>query len=454
MRHDEQVDDLFKNGFQPDFTEEIPREFLTDVNARLDQLEKTKKRPLAIWWVSGILSVFGILIFVYTINSKENSVNLSVKSKVSKASLEKNAHVKIATTVSSNFIAKNANGQLNNSKSNNIIDQKNTNSTKESLNHPEFLLNQKTGLEKTSSSEKRLNRITKTTTASREPITLNEEEVLLGKSSSLAYEGLTKEVAIQQEIINDSTQVKSVFSEEKIESNAVKNDSTILNAVNENPISVNATDKGKKQKLNYCFGFYSGVSEIFHQVLAPNNISVAWTNSISPEEYRNKRKMEEKSLTSWDMAIRFGIQYRKFTFSTGVDYFVLGERTDYSNVTYNAQYQNKYQFVNVPLVIGFQIQKGSFGVQPSIGLSLGFLAKDVTGFYLNLDNTSSSYQANISKVISTLHTGVEISYFSQSGIKVSVSPVYRKSLTPVVQSELVRNSYSTLGLQLGIGYRW
>jgi hypothetical protein len=454
MRHDEQVDDLFKNGFQPDFTEEIPREFLTDVNARLDQLEKTKKRPLAIWWVSGILSVFGILIFVYTINSKENSVNLSVKSKVSKASLEKNAHVKIATKVSSNFIAKNANGQLNNSKSNNIIDQKNTNSTKESLNHPEFLLNQKTGLEKTSSSEKRLNRITKTTTASREPITLNEEEVLLGKSSSIAYEGLTKEVAIQQEIINDSTQVKSVFSEEKIASNAVKNDSTILNAVNENPISVNATDKGKKQKLNYCFGFYSGVSEIFHQVLAPNNISVAWTNSISPEEYRNKRKMEEKSLTSWDMAIRFGIQYRKFTFSTGVDYFVLGERTDYSNVTYNAQYQNKYQFVNVPLVIGFQIQKGSFGVQPSIGVSLGFLAKDVTGFYLNLDNTSSSYQANISKVISTLHAGVEISYFSQSGIKVSVSPVYRKSLTPVVQSELVRNSYSTLGLQLGIGYRW
>ena len=86
MRHDEQVDDLFKNGFQPDFTEEIPREFLTDVNARLDQLEKTKKRPLAIWWVSGILSVFGILIFVYTINSKENSVHLSVKSKVSKIS--------------------------------------------------------------------------------------------------------------------------------------------------------------------------------------------------------------------------------------------------------------------------------------------------------------------------------------------------------------------------------
>jgi hypothetical protein len=449
MRHDEQVDDLFKNGFQPDFTEEIPREFLTDVNARLDQLEKSKKRPLAIWWVSGILSVVGILIFVYTINSKENSVNLSVKSKVSKASLEKNAHVKTATTVSSNFIAKNAKGQPINIKTNNIIDQKNTNSTRESNNQTEFLLNQKTELEKTSSSEKRLNRITKTTTASRESITLNEEEVLLGKSSSLANEELAK--AVQEETILDSTQVNS---EEKTATNAVKNDSTILNAVNENPISVNATDKGKKQKLNYCFGFYSGVSEIFHQVLAPNNISVAWTNSISPEEYRNKRKMEEKSLTSWDMAIRFGIQYRKFTFSTGVDYFVLGERTDYSNVTYNAQYQNKYQFVNVPLVIGFQIQKGSFGVQPSIGVSLGFLAKDVTGFYLNLDNISSSYQANISKVMSTLHAGVEISYFSQSGIKVSVSPVYRKSLTPVVQSELVRNSYSTLGLQLGIGYRW
>lgn len=444
MRHDEQLDDLFKNGFQPNFSEEIPREFLTDINARLDQLEKSKKRPLAIWWVSGILSVVGILILVYTINSKENSLRLSFKSKVSKASLEKNAHIKIATTVSSNFIAKNAKGQPINLKTNNIIDQKNTNSTRESNNQTEFLLNQKIELEKTSSSEKRLNRITQTTTASQESITLNEEEVLLGKSSPLINEELAK--AVQEETILDSTQVNSVNSEEKTEPNAVKNDSTILNAVN-------ATDKGKKQKLNYCFGFYSGVSEIFHQVLAPN-VSVASSNSTSPEEYRNKRKMEEKSLTSWDMALRFGIQCSKFTFSTGVDYFVLGERTNYSNVTYNAQYQNKYQYVNVPLVIGYQIQTGSFGVQPSIGLSLGFLSKDVSGYYLNLDNTSSSYQANISKLISTLHAGVEISYFSQSGIKVSVSPVYRMSLTPVVQSELVRNSYSTLGLQLGIGYRW
>jgi hypothetical protein len=451
MRQDEQLDDLFKNGFQPDFTEEIPREFLTDINARLDQLEKSKKRPLAIWWVSGILSVVGILILVYTINSKENSLRLSFKSKVSKASLEKNAHVKIATTVNSNFIAKNAKGQPINLKTNNIIDQKNTNSTRESNNQTEFLLNQKTELENTSSSEKRLNRITKITTASQESITLNEAEVLLGKSSSLVNEELAK--VVQEETILDSSQVNSVNSGEKTTPNAVNIDSTILNAVNEDPISVNATDKGIKQKLNYCFGFYSGVSEIFHQVLAPN-VSVASSNSTSPEEYRNKRKMEEKSLTSWDMAVRFGIQYRKFTFSTGVDYFVLGERTNYSNVTYNAQYQNKYQFVNVPLVIGYQIQKGSFGVQPSIGVSLGFLSKDVSGYYLNLDNTSSSYQANISKLISTLHAGVEISYFSQSGIKVSVSPVYRKSLTPVVQSELVRNSYSTLGLQLGIGYRW
>jgi hypothetical protein len=164
--------------------------------------------------------------------------------------------------------------------------------------------------------------------------------------------------------------------------------------------------------------------------------------------------MEEKSFTSLDMAIRVGMNCKRVSFSTGIDYFVWGERTYYSNVNYNAQYQNMYRFLNIPLILGYQFQKGSFCIQPSLGFSLGFLAREVFGYYLNVDNISSSYQANISKRIATFHSGVEFSYFSQSGIKVSVSPVFRKSLTPVVKSELARNSYSSLGLQLGIGYRW
>jgi hypothetical protein len=164
--------------------------------------------------------------------------------------------------------------------------------------------------------------------------------------------------------------------------------------------------------------------------------------------------LEEQSISSWDLAMHFGMQFKKLTFSTGVDYFVWGERTDYSNVSYNAQHQNTYRYINIPVLLGYQIQKGSFGIQPSLGLSIGLLAKQTSGFYLNLDNSALSYQADINKLTSTFHLGVELAYFSQSGVKVSLSPAFRKSIIPIVQSELVKNSYSSLGLQLGIGYRW
>ena len=44
MKHDEHIDELFRNGFNPDFSDEIPDDFLADINQRLDQFEQGKRK--------------------------------------------------------------------------------------------------------------------------------------------------------------------------------------------------------------------------------------------------------------------------------------------------------------------------------------------------------------------------------------------------------------------------
>ncbi len=73
MKHDEHIDELFRNRFTPDFSDEIPDDFLADINQRLDQFEqsKSKKRTPVFWWVAGIFSLVGVILFTYSITQPQ-----------------------------------------------------------------------------------------------------------------------------------------------------------------------------------------------------------------------------------------------------------------------------------------------------------------------------------------------------------------------------------------------
>ena len=453
MKHDEHIDELFRNGFNPDFSDEIPDDFLADINQRLDQFEqsKRKKRTPVFWWVAGIFSLVGVILFTYSFTQPQRNQTTEISNNKSKQSLKSRS--------SKNQLSENQGLALNQNPSTSIVN-KSQNKTFQEI----YLLqtNSKTNgkriLDVTTNSDLNIPENHHSTknlaiqTAFQNEISQTEDTDILNEIVSNSDSIITKEQ------IPDTSSLTAQISLQNSQVDSSQNsrfiDSSHLIPPNNNIIvSVNDSTQKTNKKIQFSLSFYSGVSGVFHKVLAPNS-SFAQTNSISADIYREKRKLEEQSISSWDLAMHFGMQFKKLTFSTGVDYFVWGERTDYSNVSYNAQHQNTYRYINIPVLLGYQIQKGSFGIQPSLGLSIGLLAKQTSGFYLNLDNSALSYQADINKLTSTFHLGVELAYFSQSGVKVSLSPAFRKSIIPIVQSELVKNSYSSLGLQLGIGYRW
>jgi len=457
MRQDEQIDDLFKKGFQPDFSEEIPSEFLSDINARLDQLEKKKKRPMAIWWVTGIFSLFGVVLFAYSLSTKGKvSQEIAVNTKTSSLSKTSNSATKEKTSSDFGSITQNTNLLQHNSKSTT------QNQEERAL---QKITNSKNGNDKTQATDLgNVNDSAENQKQQSDPIEssiiISERKETVEESNNLRTDSnneITKSISIQTQDSSDSDTEEIAKSIENVDSSnraVVKTDSTNVSSKLENSTLENLSLENKDRNLNYFLGFYSGVSSIFHQVLKPDPLLIAVVMPYTSSEYRDKRKLEESMLTSWDMGVRFGLQMNKWTLTSGIDYFTWGERTDYSNVSYDAQFKNNYQFVNIPILMGYQLRKGSYGIQPMCGISMGFLAKEVTGYYLNIENTESSYQANISKLTSTVHAVIEFSYFSQSGVKVSLSPIFRQCLGPIVQSGIVKNRYSSLGLQLGIGYSW
>jgi hypothetical protein len=444
MKHDEQVDELFRNGFNPDFSEEIPTDFLADINQRLNDLEqkKRKKRTPVYWWVAGVFSMIGLMLFAYSFRQSQNRYLISKENKNSGVTQNKFLTQPVELTKNKELIPTQKPSQITSNEGNVSIIQKILTQNNHFVNSNKSKITQQysqANLGKSSISRLDMKNeiITKTEfeNNSVDPLTFQSNEALKAK----------------YEIITDSNSFIS-----KVEDTTI-NSKEKVNQVVENHIStikpiIKDSVKKVKSTRGYSLSFYSGVSEIFHEILAPSPMAI--TVVFPWDEYRDKRKLEEKSITSWDMAIRFGLPLKKFSISTGIEYFVWGERTDYSNVSYNAQHQNVYRYFNIPLLIGYQIQKGTFGIQPNAGISTGFLAQETSGYYLNATNSASSYQASISKFSSTFHAGCELAYFSQSGIKVSINPIFRKSLTKVVQSDVVRNRYSSLGLQLGIGYRW
>ena len=108
MKQDEQLDDIFRNAFKSDFSEEIPNEFLSDLNRRLDKLEQNKKKksPITIWWISGIFSLLGAILFAYSFSDKRNLVQNSINSNRQELKTQEMSSLKSPGSIDKHSIAK------------------------------------------------------------------------------------------------------------------------------------------------------------------------------------------------------------------------------------------------------------------------------------------------------------------------------------------------------------
>lgn len=425
MKQNEPIDDLFQRRFQPDFSEEIPQEFLLDVNRKLDELaaSRSKKRTVVYWWLSVFLLFFGLGLAAFQFK-KDSPVS-------SNTLLNK---LKTTNKVASRFPYESIQKHGKKKKENNLdLTTNQTRNTKyESIN--EFSSYKKA----TGKNQHGINQLEEKT---QKVLEINQDLAIQTKlfqmDSSKMEANSPIEHVDQFPSFNDSLRVDSIIhsTQPKLE------------------LKPKEVENSKSSNRNHALLFYTGISGVGQLVFKPNS-AIQTSTIFTPKSFQEKRQSDESEITSWDLAIKYSYQYRKFIFSLGLEYFVWGEKTNYSNVNYTAQFENNYRYIAVPVQVGRIWKLGKYAIQPSTGISLGCLIQPVNGYYLNFSNSNVAFQSDISTLTGTLHGAVEFSYYSQSGMKVSLMPVGRFSLGGVVQSNIVRTNYFSLGMQLGIGYCW
>jgi hypothetical protein len=424
MKQDE-MDDLLKKEFSPDFNEQIPEHFLQDINARLDNHEKKKKRRLFLIWFFSLALIAGGITTVYFIQGREIEKTSSLIDE------EKDSfkNEEVSKTISSN-----KKSFENRGKENPLINDESIAKTSK--------------LAQLKSSQKVISFSTYEAEKSK-------------KNSDLGISVMQDKTLTEKEIITNQSNLLFQNSDltEKLESSSeldtLRADDKEINKTNDSVVTLKDSKvnlaPGKNENVKskgFSIGLFTGVSGIFSTINFNEDYPTLGIVT-DLKTYRDTRRQQERTTSSWDLALRIQLIQGKMTFQTGIEFFEWGEQLlyDYNSISGI----NRYSYLNLPLNVGYMFEKEKFGINPFAGFSVGYGIRR-EGIYLNPDLISTSIVQS-ERFMSSLQAGAQLSYALEQ-FTVSVIPVYRMSLGPVINQGIVRNSYKTVGLQMGLSYRF
>ena len=419
MKQDNEIDQVFRDASSTNLNEEIPSVFLTDLNARLDALEKKRKKPIAFWWLVG---VFSLSLFTWGATLLFNSTNDTPKlTKKEKDTLVKSIKTKEATNSAAiqtqNKIANTTTYSIENQ--NLAVEEKN-----------KFIASKSFNIETTQSDlETKSNTISELIAKEASNIKVIIESKIEDSKSSSDEEIKKFDSEIENEVVQVVDSAKTI-------------DSVLTNQTVE---KVELAKEKKKPSIQKEIGFFTGVSGIISSFDIPSaNIAIVTTIP----EWRETREREEISTTSWDFSLRMKWIINGISVQTGLDYFQWGEQIKYS---YNSiSGINRYSYLNVPINIGYAKTWNKFGINPFAGVMLGY-GLNRSGKYLQPDLNSIAV-AESKQYLANYQLGCEFFFLSESQFKFSLIPLYRATIKEVVYTDVIRNRYKSIGLQIGISY--
>ncbi len=424
MKQDE-MDDLLNKELSPDFNEKIPDYFLVDINSRLDQLEKKKKRRIFVIWFFSLTLIAGSMIMTYFFGDSNTKKMSSEIERLKPASKKEQV---------SGTINPKQNSFRNTIKENTSI-------------RDEEAVNASNLLKVASPIGFKSKEIIK----SKKIVDDSEFGVTMVKIQSETDQGIFKgqsNQSFQNSELTVKLETNSNIDTLKSEANKMGKsiDSSVF--IKDSKLDLKSDKNKIEDKKRFSIGLFTGVSGVFSSMNFNEGYPIL-ANSTEFKTYRETRRQQERMTSSWDLAMRIQLIQRKMTFQSGIEYFEWGEQLvyDYNSISGI----NRYSYLNVPFNVGYLFEKEKFGINPFAGISLGYgIRRD--GIYLNPDLISTSIVKS-ERFTSTFQTGAQFT-FGLEQFTVSIIPVYRMSLGPVVNQGIVRNSYKSVGLQMGLSYRF
>lgn len=395
--------------------EEIPLDFMVDIEQRLDQLEKKKKRSVLVWFFTGIVLASGLTFGLLRENGQTKS---SVK--IAPQNIAK-------TTSKARELSNIASLQEAKSIKTDVVQSK--------VLPLSYLRGNVPSLSReVVSDERRQKEYPSDVIQVASPLAGNvtNQQVMEKKQDS---EELMSNQQIDAARSSDSTQSVTTSTEE-----------ITREEVSPAAILPEIAVKIIVPKWTHSFGFYTGMSGVISSVQTNDQALIAAVGATNALKYRELRSTQERSTSSIDISLRYRMAKEHLVLQTGVDFFEWGEQLKYD---YNFVYDgvNRYSYLSIPFYLGYRQAWGKVELTASIGSSIGHVLKR-DGYYLQPDLTTVAIE-QASTWTSTGYLQVALSYTIDK-FRFSLAPTYRKSFTPVVQSTFTNNTYQSFGLQMGI----
>ena len=422
LANQEDFDRDVKRVLQEVNVEEIPLDFLVDIEQRLDQLEKKKKRRVFVWFFTGIALASGLIFGILRENGTSNNPSKTAQQKVANQTTKTKVFKQIA------------------SPKENKSNQANT----------------------VQIAETQLSGVTRNI-LSNSPIKGTVTRSTGGNQSDLMQTATPVEriatVQTQKAIIETSQDAPVLLSNRKTEvspsSDSVKAESS--NMIELTPEKVvpaiklpEIVMKNDLPKWTHSFGFYTGMSGVISSFQTDEQALTATVGAINALKYRELRSTQERSTSSIDLSLRYRMVREHFVLQTGVDFFEWGEQIQYD---YSFVYDgvNRYSYLSLPVYLGYRQAFHAFEWSANIGCSVGHVLQQ-KGRYIQPDLVTLSLE-NARTWTATGMAQLEFMYIFDR-YRFSLAPTYRMSLGNVVNSIFTKNRYFSFGLQMGMAYQF
>jgi len=180
----------------------------------------------------------------------------------------------------------------------------------------------------------------------------------------------------------------------------------------------------KKRTTIQSIGLQFGLSGIFSSFEVPSQY--ASITGYNPLKFRAERELSERQTSSWDFNLRYQLQSVEGT--------------------------NRYQYLQIPLGVSYQIRVKKVILQPTFGIAFGY-GLQTNGAYI-LPENNGVVVVSSEQFSSNIWTQLELIYQLNEQICVSVAPIYRRTIGDVVNNGLIINTYQSVGLLTGLSFRF
>ena len=382
--------------------------YLQDLEARLDALGQKRRKLLGMWW---FWSVFGAILSIglFAYWQSEASTSTASKSQKVEQKTQRFSHAKNAKV---------ATFHLNSSKLNSSISLHNSKLTY-SPSPPDISF-------------------------SIAPFNIS---LLPAKVAPIAEFYSMEASSLDISVLADTTASKAIeLSDDQVfvETNTIAIDTNgVAKAILERSIMPAHTQK----RCSHAIGLQFGVSGIFSSFEIPTTLTPV-SEPYTPKEFREWRELGERQTSSWDFNLRYQLFFGKWALQTGLNYLEWGEQYTYEVISVEGT--NRYQYVQIPLGLSYQIPMRQIMFRPTIGLGMGYGIKR-DGAYI-LPNNNGVAVVESKKWAANAYAQFELVYQANKQLQFSIAPVLRYSLGKVVDQDDLMNRYQSIGLLTGFSF--